>query len=88
MSGAGYAGPMNRAIGRTVAVLTPGTPGTAGRVISCKCSVAGDVTFTLAQDGSSLDEALQVGSNWFQLEVTQVDIPGGQPTTATFKNLS
>lgn len=85
MSGA-YVGPMNKPVSRTVAVLAPGVPGTAGRVISCKCTVAGDITFTLAGDGTKLAESLSVGSNWFILEVTQVDPVGS--TAGTFTNLS
>lgn len=84
-TGGGYIGPMNKPISRTVAVLTPGTPGTPGRVISCHCTTVGDVTFTLAGDGSSLTETLQLGSQWFEASVTAVALVGG--TGGTFTNL-
>ena len=78
---------MNRPINQVVSTPTDGVDGfVAGRVISCKCTVAGDVTFTLALNGDQITEALAVGSNWFQLAVTRVDLVGG--TAATFKNLN
>ena len=87
-TGGGYIGPMNKPISRTVAVLTPGAaavPSAAGRVISCHCTTIGDVTFTLAGDGTSLTETLVLGSNWFEASVTAVALVGG--ANGVFTNL-
>ncbi len=80
-----YVGGPDAPAQKVVATLTSGTAGyTPGKAISCKCTVAGDVTFTLS-GGDTIDEALAVGSNIFPYSVTSVT--NGSGTTATYKNL-
>lgn len=66
---------------QSAAVITPGTPVTAGRGVFIACTVAGTVRLKLGDGTSTLDVPVNVGPNIID-NIAVVDVVSGS-TTAT-----